>query len=86
MAGGVWYMKSGKCWMIQWCWDGWISFGMHVDLKKRFASDTNIQYAPYMDIHFLWFIFSVGVNPKYSNPYAANIIGRGGEMTYGNNN
>ena len=69
--------------MIQWSFDSWISFGIHVDFKTRVNSKKNIPYGPYVDIHFLWFIFSFGVNPQYSNPHSANIIGRGGEVING---
>lgn len=74
-----WNIKHGNWWMIQWSFDRWISFGIHIDSKKRKNHSKELYYGPYMDIHFLWFIISIGNNPCYSNPFAANVIGRGGE-------
>lgn len=73
----VWYMWYGKWWMIQCCFDGWISFGIHLDFKRRLTGKDRIRYGPYIDIHFLNFIFSFGINPRYSTAYPYT-NGRGG--------
>jgi hypothetical protein len=74
----MWHMHYGKYWMIQWCFSWWFSFGIHLDLKHRINSVNGIGYGPYVDIHFLWFIFSFGINPVYSSEIG-QYIGRGGE-------
>jgi len=61
-----WHIIYGKWWMIQWQHNGWESFGFHIDRKKRTNSVTGIKYAPYIDIHFWHWIFSVGNNPYQS--------------------
>lgn len=73
----MWHMYHGKYWMIQYCWDKWLSFGVHIDFKKRFTGKTKERYGPYIDIHFLWFIFSFGINPEKSTDYPYS-VGRGG--------
>jgi len=62
----TWHIIYGSWWMIQWCFDGWVSFGIHIDFKKRRTGKSGIRYSPYMDVHLLFFIFSVGVNPYFS--------------------
>jgi len=38
---------------------GWqFSFGIHVDFKRR-----------YIDLHFLWFVFSAGYKAPYSDHF-----------------
>lgn len=61
-----WHIKYGKWWMIQWQFASWISIGIHIDVKTKVNSITKIKYAPYIDIHFLFFIFSLGLNPYES--------------------
>jgi len=75
-----WYMFCGKYWMIQYTFNWWLSFGVHIDFKRKYTGKNKIPYGPYIDIHFLFFIISFGINPRYSNEYSANIIGRGGEL------
>lgn len=80
-----WHMRRGKLfWMVQWSFDGWVSLGIHIDLKRRVNSETGQRYGPYVDIHFIFFIFSIGYRPFYSNPIAGDLIGRGGIVCYGN--
>lgn len=72
-----WEMRSGSWWMWQWTWteysgikvpfSGWLSVGVHVDLKRRFQQD--IGYGPYIDLHLGIAILSLGRNPKYSSAY-----------------
>ncbi|RJR26978.1 hypothetical protein C4561_04350 [candidate division WWE3 bacterium] len=71
-------MKYGKYWMIQWQINNWVSFGIHVDWSRKYTGRDHIPYGPYVDIHFLFFIFSFGYNPKYSNEAELLAIGRGG--------
>ena len=59
-------MKYGKWWAIQWSFDGWVSFGVHLDFRVRYNESVSRFYGPYVDIHFLWFILSLGVNPIYA--------------------
>ena len=61
-----WYVKHGQYWCIQWCRDWWLSFGIHIDFKKRKTGKQKIRYGPYFDIHVFCFIISIGINPYYS--------------------
>jgi hypothetical protein len=60
-----WKIKHGRYWMLYWCWDKWFSFGIHIDFKRRETGKDKIPYGPYLEIHFLWFIFSLGYQPYY---------------------
>ena len=51
--------------MVQWAYDGWISFGIHIDFRRRKRGD-GFTYGPYVDIHFLFWILSLGNNPVYA--------------------
>ena len=68
--------------MVQWRWPpSWISFGVHIDFARRFVPRAVQYYGPYVDLHFLCFIFSVGRNPYYSSAWEGIIsAGRGGEI------
>jgi hypothetical protein len=77
-----WYLYSGPWWMIQWSWNGWISFGVHLDFRRRYTAKTAIPFGPYVDIHLGFIIFSFGVNPKYSGELDASVsVARGGERS-----
>jgi len=52
--------------MIQACFDGWISVGIHIDPWHRRDAKSGIYFGPYIDFHLICFIISLGVNPKYS--------------------
>lgn len=80
-----WNIKHGKYWMVQWCFNGWVSFGIHIDFKHRIASQTNEGYGPYIDLHLGPAIFSFGYRPYYSSVISANCVGRGGAITDGGN-
>ena len=58
-----WHCKYGRLWMVQWCFDLWFSFGVHIDFKRRINSKYNIPF---------------GNNPLYSSEIG-QYIGRGGE-------
>jgi hypothetical protein len=67
--------------MVQWCFSGWLSFGIHLDFKHRHSKKYGISYGPYVDLHFLFAIFSFGINPYYSGEWESIInAGRGGEI------
>lgn len=44
----LWY---GKYWAIQWMPGAYFSLGIHIDYR-------------YVDLHFWWFIVSVGIHPE----------------------
>jgi hypothetical protein len=50
----LWY---GRWWAVQLYLNSYVSLGLHVDFRK-----------PYLDIHALWFIVSVGNNPVFGWP------------------
>lgn len=56
-------MRWGKWWAIQ--QNGGISFGIHLEWKSR-MTNGGVRFGPYMDLHFLCWVFSVGVNPIYA--------------------
>ena len=73
-----WGIKYGKFWAIQWVFDGWISLGIHIDFKHRSRSD-GITFGPYIDLHLIKFIVSLGWNPAYSTDLEKVIsVSRGG--------
>lgn len=77
-----WHQKHGSWWMIQWH-QGlfWLSLGIHIDLKKRYVPKSDKYYGPYIDLHFLSIIISIGRNPYYSSAWEGVIsVGRGGEI------
>lgn len=63
MAG--WNLRHGRWWMVQWSLDGWLSLGVHVDFRHR-RDAAGRRYGPYLDIHLLCFILSLGFHPTYS--------------------
>lgn len=74
-----WHTKFGKYWALHWQFDSWVSFGFHIDFKRRKNAQYKIKFGPYLDIHFLCFIFSIGYNPIYSTCPHADVFraGRG---------
>jgi hypothetical protein len=65
--------------MIQACFDGWFSLGVHIDPRSRQTGLTKIPYGPYIDIHLGCFVFSFGRNPVYSGTLEAeSSLCRGG--------
>jgi len=67
--------------MFQWQWTGWISFGIHIDLRTRINAIRNEKYGPYVDFHFGCFILSIGRNPVRSGEIdLTSNCGRGGEQ------
>lgn len=62
----TWHAHHGKWWAVQWCFDRWLSLGVHVDWSRRLTAKERIPYGPYLDVHLGVLIVSVGVNPIYS--------------------
>lgn len=56
-----WGVYFGRWWMVQYALDGTLSFGVHLDPKRRVADEGT--FGPYLEIHFLCFAFSIGNNP-----------------------
>ena len=74
-----WYQHYGPWWMIQWAVDGWCSLGIHIDFRTRTSSTTGLKYGPYIDLHLLFFIVSLGRNPVHSGEIDLhNSVSRGG--------
>ena len=61
-----WHTIYTKYFALHYQLDYWLSFGVHIDLKRRTNASKNINFGPYIDIHFLCFILSFGYNPIYS--------------------
>lgn len=73
-----WHLRHGSWWMVQWCLDGWLSLGIHVDFKRRVTGD-GARYGPYVDVHLGVVVVSVGVNPKMSGDLESGVsVSRGG--------
>ena len=72
MLHRLWHDRKRKWWMVQFVLDYSFSIGIHVDLRRR-----------YVDLHFLWFVFSIGLNAPYSD-YLSSIRwdSRGGIRKY----
>jgi hypothetical protein len=61
----TWKEIHNKYFMLHWCFDWHFSLGFHVDFKRRKTGKDKIIYGPYIDIHFLWYIFSIGYQPYW---------------------
>ena len=61
-----WHTKYNKFFALHWQFDYWLSFGFHIDFKQRINAAKKVKFGPYLDVHFLFFILSVGYNPIYS--------------------
>lgn len=55
-----WHMHYGSWWALQWCWNGWLGLGIHVDWRR------GDRMGPYVDFHFAHMIISFGRNPIYT--------------------
>lgn len=70
MAG--WHTAHGRWWAAHWCWDGFFSLGVHVDVKRRYAATDGARYGPYVDFHVGPAVLSLGVNPiRTTDDYAS---------------
>jgi hypothetical protein len=59
-------MLYGSWWAFQWYFKGWVSLGVHVDFRCRLNQRSQVRYGPYIDLHLLCVIVSIGRNPAYS--------------------
>ena len=74
----MWHQRCASWWMVQASFDGWVSLGIHIDLRRRRAANGR-RYGPYVDLHLGCVIVSLGVNPAYSGEIgAASSVSRGG--------
>lgn len=63
--------------MIQWAFDGWLSFGVHLDFRYR--ENEQRSYGPYIDLHMGLLILSLGYHPVYSGELdLRSSVSRGG--------
>jgi hypothetical protein len=73
-----WHLTHGRWWMVQWQVDGWLSLGIHIDLRRRIDSDGH-SYGPYIDFHLGFVILSLGYHPVYSGEMRKAVsVSRGG--------
>jgi len=73
-----WGIRYGSWWAVQWVLDGWLSFGVHVDLRRRPHAGVGT-YGPYIDLHVGVLILSIGNQPAYSGDLERALsISRGG--------
>lgn len=62
-----WYLAHGSWWMVQACFDGWFSLGIHIDGKRRINAGNGRRFGPYVDLHLGCVILSLGVNPVWTS-------------------
>lgn len=55
-------MRYGSWWAVQPI--PGLSLGVHLDVRRRTAAN-DLRYGPYVDLHLLRWVVSVGVNPAY---------------------
>lgn len=66
-----WHLRSGRWWMVQWSFAGWLSLGIHIDPRSRLIDAGKYRgrrSGPYIDIHLGVFIISLGRLPEYTPP------------------
>jgi hypothetical protein len=79
LGGPYWNIIYGKYWMVQWCFDGWYSLGIHIDTRVRHVGKTGERFGPYIDLHLICFIVSLGINPILSSALDTQCsVARGG--------
>jgi hypothetical protein len=75
----AWNLRHGRWWMVQWAFDGWLSFGIHIDFRTRVNSLCECRYGPYVDLHLGCCIVSIGRNPVYTGDLESSTsVSRGG--------
>ncbi len=73
-----WGIRFGSWWAVQWRFDGCLSLGIHVEFRVNIKGDGGT-FGPYVDLHFLNVILSLGNNPAYSTDLERVIsVSRGG--------
>lgn len=79
LADTAWHLRYGSWWALQWCADGWLSLGLHVDPRTRRHARTGLVYGPYLDLHLLIVIVSLGRRPQLSGELERSVsVSRGG--------
>jgi hypothetical protein len=64
--------------MVQWQFAGWLSLGVHLDFRTRITAEGQ-RYGPYLDLHLLCVIVSLGRWPLYSGALERSVsVSRGG--------
>jgi len=56
-------MRWGRWWAVQ--RNGGFSLGLHIDPFTHRTNDGT-KYGPYLDLHLIQWVVSVGVNPIYA--------------------
>lgn len=56
-------MRYGSWWALQ--RNSGLSFGVHVEPRSH-VSGAGVRYGPYVDVHVVQWVVSVGVNPIYA--------------------
>jgi hypothetical protein len=78
-----WRCRYGSWWMVQVIWDGWLSLGVHLDLKRRHDAFGHT-FGPYVDLHLGVVILSFGWHPYLSGDLERALgIARGGASVDG---
>lgn len=78
MAITRWKLWYGRWWMVQFCWDRWLSLGIHADFARRLTRG-GLTYGPYLDLHLGPLILSAGNRPVLSGELERSVsVSRGG--------
>ncbi len=56
-------MHWGSWWACQ--RNSGLSLGLHVELRQH-VSGAGVRYGPYLDLHLIQWVVSIGVNPIYA--------------------
>ena len=56
-------MRYGTYWACQ--RNSGLSLGIHVEWRSR-MSGAGVRYGPYVDLHLIQWVVSIGVNPIYA--------------------
>lgn len=63
----VWHLKHGRWWMLQWCFAGWFSLGIHIEPRTGITTKSGFRFGPYVDLHLGPFILSLGRRPQFTH-------------------
>ena len=72
-----WGVRHGRWWMLQYMLDMTLSLGIHIDPRHHPRADCG-PYGPYVDLHILCLVVSLGFNPARAN--ALHLLQQGGIM------
>lgn len=71
-------MRYGSWWAVQWSTDWFFSLGIHINIKRR-ITNGGVRFGPYVDLHLICAVISLGVNPIYAGEeHLKTSVGRGG--------